>query len=204
MSLYNLRRYKNECQKINDNKLVFIPKLDSKNGKGKIKIMFINERPGPKTKGTDRVSFDNNDPSAKLFKHLFEKTFGLEYRQFIFITNAIIWVPDEEKSKNYPPTKKELRDEVNLKIIKDQIKNIKPKVIISLGNSALYSLKHIYKDSIQLKNYSLRKNIGDFIKDTSIPIYPVYHTSLLAQRTRKEIQQEKDWLKMKKEIKRFI
>ena len=85
----------------------------------------------------------------------------------------------QEKPRNYKPTKKELRGEVNLRVLKDQIKNIKPKVIVSLGNSALYSLKHIYKESTQLKTYSLKKNIGDLVKDTPIPIYPVYHTALL-------------------------
>lgn len=204
MSLYNLRKYKNECQKINGNRPVFIPKLDPKNGKGRIKIIFINERPGPKTKETEQVSFDNPDPSARLFKYLFKKTFGINYRKFIFITNAIIWVPDKVKPINYKPTKKELRDEGNLKILQDQIKRIKPKVIVSLGNSALYSLKHIYKESTELKKYSLKKNIGELIEDTSIPIYPVYHTALLARRTRKEIQQEKDWLKMRKQIKKCI
>jgi uracil-DNA glycosylase family 4 len=198
-----LRKYKNKCEKLNGGNPVFIPESDSKNSKGNIKIMFINERPGPKTKETDKVSFSNPDPTAKLFKYLFEKTFGLKFRRHIFITNSIIWVPEEEKSKNYKPTKKELRD--NLPILREQIKEIKPKLIISLGNSALYSLKHLYKgESKKLSRYTLKKNIGEEIGDTPIPIYPIYHTSSLAQKTRKKAQQESDWLEMNKRIRKFI
>jgi hypothetical protein len=47
-----LRKYKNACVKLNGGKPVFIPESDPKNGGGKIDIIFINERPGPKTRGT--------------------------------------------------------------------------------------------------------------------------------------------------------
>ncbi|MGC9602492.1 MAG: uracil-DNA glycosylase family protein [Minisyncoccia bacterium] len=190
-----LRKYKNACIKLNGGNPVFIPESDPKNGTGKINIMFINERPGPKTRGTDLVCFDNPDPTARLFKHLFEKTFGLEYRSHIFITNAVIWVPDEAKPRNYKPTNKELRD--SLPILKNQIETIKPKLIVSLGNSALYSLKRLYSESQKLKGYKLTNDIGKVITDTPISIYPAFHTSSLGQVTRNKKQQEKDWLKMR-------
>ena len=193
-----LSRYKNRCKRLNGNRPVFIPESDPKNGTAKIEILFVNERPGPKTRETGVVSFYNPDPSARLFKQLFEKTFGLKYRSHIFITNAVIWVPDEVRPRNHPPTRRQIRE--NAPILKDQIKKIKPKLIVPLGGSALYALKNLYSESESeaLRNYKLSRNIQDVIDDVPIPIYPVFHTSGLAQISRKKQQQKGDWLKIKK------
>lgn len=196
-----LNRYRKYCEELNNKKPVFIPELDPKNSTGVIEVLFINERPGPKTTGTKIVSFDNPDPSAKLFKELFEKVFGIEYRKNILITNAIIWVPDTNKPKNHEPKKKDLRDPTNLLILKDQIENVKPKIIVSLGESALYSLWHLYGRMFGLRKFVLKDVRGRLIKkNVPIPIYPVYHTSALAQRTRNKKQQLRDWTNLRKEI----
>jgi len=196
----SLSNYKDICKKLNGGNPVFIPEPDPKNAKEKADIMFINERPGPRTTETKIVSFDNPDGSARLFKHLFCRTFGEKYRRHIYITNAIIWVPDEGKSGNYTPTNHELGKEENLDILREQITQIKPRFIVSLGNCALYALKRLYSDKKfkDLRSYTLKERVGELIEDTPIPIYPVYHTAHLAQGTRSQKQQEKDWMKMKK------
>ncbi|MFA6251685.1 MAG: uracil-DNA glycosylase family protein [Candidatus Paceibacterota bacterium] len=189
-------KYRKQCEKCNRNKKVIIPSNDLKNGipgKNRIKILFINERPGPKA---EIVSFENCDPSAKLFKHLFIKTFGINFRKYIFITNAIIWVPTG-KRRNYAPLQKELAQKNNLSILKKQIKLANPELIVPLGNSALYSIKKTYPESKTLRKYKLKNNIGTPIKDCSINIFPVYHTSGLAQKTRNKKQQEQDWIKLR-------
>lgn len=78
-----------------------------------------------------------------------------------------------------------------------QIQALKPKLIVSLGNVALKSLKLYFKDSVSLKKFSLKENVGDTIKDTTPWIYPLYHTSKRAQMTRSVEEQKRDWLKIK-------
>jgi len=180
---------------------VHIPKPDIKNGiPGKnILLMFINERPGRIGPGqTDSISFENPDPTAHRFRRLFG-AFGIS-RKRIFITNACIYYPTHEKYRDKPPDKKEINFSKDILI--DQIKRVKPKIIVTLGNTALYTLKKIYPRSLQLKNYQLKNNIGKLISDNKPIIYPLYHTSNRAERTRPEKKQRKDWGKLKTFIKK--
>ena len=195
-------RYRDQCEKCNNGNAVVIPANDPDNGQygDKIDILFINERPGRIGPGeTGIVSFDNPDPTAQRCKRLFTKTFSLEYRKNIFITNACLWYPDDLNYIDKPPTTQELT--CSTPTLKDQIEEIKPSLIISLGNTALKALKIIYPKSNQLMGYTLQGNIGELISDTYPIIYPVYHTSNRAKITRSEEQQKKDWGKIPKLIK---
>jgi hypothetical protein len=56
--------------------------------------MFINERPGRIGPGkSNKISFDNDDPTANWFKELFAMT-GLDRRE-IFMTNACLYYPQD-------------------------------------------------------------------------------------------------------------
>jgi len=155
--------------------------------------MFINERPGWKGAGaSDRISPDNDDPTARHFKECFGQ---LEFSWGeVFSTNACICYADREGLRNKIPTTDEI---LNCHYwLEKQIEALRPKLIVPLGNVALKSLKLYFKDSIQLKKFSLRENVGNVIKDTSPWIYPLYHTSLRARLTRNAEVQKQDWLKI--------
>lgn len=190
-------KYKDDCKKAFGS--VHIPKLDSKNGiPGKnIMVMFVNERPGRVGTGkSDLISYQNQDQTAYRFKRLFEKVLGIS-RKKIIITNACIFYPLRKNYRDRPLNKKEWDFSINN--LKDQIKRINPKVIVPLGNTALYALKNVYLDSQQLKKFKLKTNIGKQIIDP-MPLFPLYHTSSRAVTTRSEKRQEKDWLRLKRFI----
>lgn len=188
--------YEKDCIEFNHGP-IHIPKPDSKNGiPGKnITLMFINERPGRIGPGqTDIISFCNPDPSARWFKYLFN-TLGVD-RKKVFITNACIYYPIDKNYLDKPPSKKEIK--FSAPILLDQIKRVKPKIIVSLGNAALFALKIIFPNSEQLKHFRLKYKVGNPIVDTKPYIFPLYHTSARARIFRKEKDQKRDWASLRK------
>ena len=81
-------------------------------------------------------------------------------------------------------------------MLKDQIQCIRPQLIVTLGNIALRTLRYAFPESRQLKQFRLKRSIGSLITDTTLAIYPVYHTSVRARATRKKEQQAADWQKI--------
>jgi len=172
-----------------------VPLFDPKNGTKNVKIMFVNERPGRIGTGqSGYVSFDNNDKTANLFKDCFEQL-SLDRTQ-IFITNACICYPDLKEYRDKKPSAKELKNCSHY--LKKQVAATNPKLIVTLGMSALNAMKYLFPESKEIRNYkTFKKDIGTVIKDTSPWIYPVYHTSPRVQNSlRKPEQQKKDWLKI--------
>ena len=197
MEEYKIESIFNEaqvCKKCYGDIPIRVPRPDSRFGKAEIKVMFINERPGWKGAGaSDRISPDNNDPTARQFKECFEQL-GLSWHE-IFSTNACICYADQEDLKNKVPSAAEISN--CLFWLEKQIQALNPKLIISLGNIALKSLKLYFKDSVSLKKFSLKENVGDTIKDTVPWVYPLYHTSKRAQMARSVEEQKRGWLKVK-------
>ena len=180
---------------------IYVPYPDPKNGKENTKIMFINERPGRIGTGeSGYVSFDNDDPSAKHFKECFE-LLSLS-RKNIFITNACICHPKQERYTDAVPNIEEIKNCHYW--LEKQIKAVNPKLIVTIGNIPLKSLKLYFRGSEQLKEFTLKKDIGKVIKDTNPWIYPLYHTSLRARQTRNTEQQKDDWFKIKGILKEFL
>lgn len=188
-------KYKESCKRFN-NGPIHIPKIDLKNGipGNDIILMFINERPGRIGPGkSDLVSFENQDPTARRFKRLFN-ILNID-RKKIFITNACIYYPLETSYTDTPPTQKEIN--FSAPILDDQINRINPKIIIPLGNTALRTLKLIIPE---LKKTKLQTSVAKPIKGRGISIFPLYHTSNRAAITHNEEKQIKDW----QELESFI
>lgn len=181
---------------------IYVPRPDPKNGKEKIDILFVNERPGRiGTTKSGYVSFDNDDPTAKQFKELF-KLLKIS-REKIFITNACLWIPHDSDYRDTPPSISELKE--GDVWFKEQLTLLEPKLIIAVGKSALRALKVIFPDSKQLKKYTLKKDIGELIRDTNPLIYPVYHTAARVRNSglRTKLQQQDDWLKINEILSSF-
>jgi uracil-DNA glycosylase family 4 len=184
-------QYRAECEACNGGKPVCIPEPDTKNGFQGSAVMFINERPGRIGSGkSNKMSFENEDPTANWFKELFAMT-GLDRRE-IFITNARIYYPQGDPGyKDRPPTLREIA--CSAPILKSQIEAIRPRLLVSMGNTALAILRLVFPESQQLRRFVLKRDIGTVIADTPMSIYLLYHTSRRAQVTRNREMQKKDW-----------
>jgi len=170
-----------------------VPLPDEKNGGRGASIVFINERPGRKGAGkSDKISFDNEDPTARFFKELFS-TIDIS-RKDIFITNAVLCYPSAEWYVDTAPHRKQIMN--CLSFLERQIKVVDPRLIVTLGATALKAVKYLFSSSVQLKHFRLRDNIGGVITDVTPAIYPLYHTSLKARVTRSGRKQREDWVKI--------
>jgi uracil-DNA glycosylase family 4 len=201
MEIIDLFNEARQCKRCYGERPIFVPCPDPKNGFKNVKIMFINERPGRIGTGeSGYVSFDNNDPTARQFKKNFQ-LLGIS-RKNIFITNACICHPKNDKYVDTSPTTEQLKNCHYW--LKEQIGLVNPEIIVTIGNIALKSLKLLFSDSKQLKHFILKRDVGKVIKDTQPWIYPLYHTSRRARLARNAEQQEKDWLKIKDILKKLV
>jgi uracil-DNA glycosylase family 4 len=186
------------CTRCYGNTLLHVPLPDEKNGGIHAKILFLVERPGRVGTGkSGRISFENEDPTAKFFRDLF---FSISInRRNIFITNAVLCHPIVMEYKDTPASIKELKN--CLYFLERQIMTIRPKLIITLGTKPLQAIKYLYPHRITLKEFKLKRNIGEVIIDELPYIYPLYHTSLRARLTRTADQQREDWSEIPKILK---
>jgi len=200
MGIIELFKEAKNCKLCYGDTPIYVPLPDPKNGKNNLDIMFVNERPGRIGTGDSGfVSINNNDPSAKHFKECFLES-GLNLKKF-YSTNTCLCYPKFEGYRDNHPSTKEIK---NCHFwLKKQIEIVKPKLIITMGNIALKSMRLLFSESQQLKKFKLKENIGGVITDTKPWIYPLYHTSLRARLTRNAEQQKKDWMKIKKIIEKI-
>jgi len=186
------------CTRCYGNTPLHVPLPDEKNGGINAKILFLVERPGRVGTGkSGRISFENEDPTAKFFRDLF---FSIDIdRRDIFITNVVLCHPIIVGYKDTPASSRELKN--CLYFLERQIKIIRPKLIITLGIKPLQAIKYLYPHRTTLKKFELKNNIGEAITDELPFIYPLYHTSLRARLTRTENQQKEDWSKISRILK---
>jgi DNA polymerase len=186
-------KYREQCQAANGGRPIVIPKPDNQNGSVGAKILFLNERPGRIGPGkSGRISFENDDPTARWFRELCSLT-GIN-RKEIFITNACLYYPNDPRYKDKPPTARELK--CGAPVLQDQIDRIRPQLIVTMGNTALKALRYIFPQSQQLRRFRLKRDIGALISDTTPVVYPLYHTSSRARVTRSKKAQLADWKKI--------
>ncbi len=157
--------------------------LSEKNGNIDSKVVFIGEAPG--RLGADRTGIPfHGDQTGKNFERLIQ--FAGLTRQQIFITNAVLCNPRDEKGNNSTPNKEEVRNcSIYLSMLIDIIK---PEIIVSLGQCALRSL-----DVIEEHNIELRKNVRKPVKWDKYMIMPMYHPSPRASINRSIENQKGDF-----------
>jgi len=157
--------------------------LSGKNGDIHSKVIFIGEAPG--RLGADRTGIPfYGDQAGQNFERLLQFT-GLT-RQQVFITNAVLCNPRDEKGNNSPPNKEEVRNcSLHLSILIDIIE---PEVIVPLGQCALRSL-HI----IQAHQIELRQNVRKPAKWGKYTVVPMYHPGPRAAIHRSVNDQKEDF-----------
>src|SRR4030042_150769 len=122
------------CRKMPDR----IKILSENNGPLNAKVIFIGEAPG--RLGADRTLIPfYGDQTGKNFERLISAIGFL--REDVFITNAVLCNPRDEKGNNRSPTFEELQNcSLNLSLVIDIIK---PEFIVTLGQYALKALNII-------------------------------------------------------------
>ncbi|MGD0779633.1 MAG: uracil-DNA glycosylase [Dehalococcoidales bacterium] len=141
--------------------------LSEKNGNIHSRVIFIGEAPG--RLGADRTGIPfYGDQAGKNFERLLQFA-GLK-REQVFITNAVLCNPRNEKGKNTAPTKKEILNcSIHLSILIDIIR---PEFIVPLGRYALNSL-----NIIEAHNIELRQDVRKLVKWGNYTVIPMYHPS---------------------------
>ncbi len=180
---------------------IFVPTPAKEFGRKKVKILFVNERPGYKgTIKSGRVDPNNNDPTAKRFRMLFEQLNVC--KQKIFSTNACLCYPCENYTKNKTPSAKQVKN--CSEWLKKQVNILAPKLIVTLGNWGRKALCYCLEKSEtlnELKKFRLSANIGRDFKSDKFVVYPLYHTSPRTLGRRNNEKQKKDWIKIKEILK---
>ena len=171
---------------LHKNKQNYVP------GEGKLKpdIMFIGEGPGEEE---DKSGIPFVGPAGKLLEKLISRM-GYS-REEVFIGNVVKCRP----LGNRNPDKEEIQ--ACLPYLWEQIKIIKPKVIVCLGRVALNNMFG--------ENYSIMRKRGQLFRFKNIPLIPTFHPSyILHQKTKQAISKAKwqvwsDMQKVLQTLKKF-
>jgi uracil-DNA glycosylase family 4 len=157
--------------------------LSEKNGNIDSKVVFIGEAPG--RLGADRTGIPfYGDQAGQNFERLLQ--FAGLTRQQVFITNAVLCNPRDEKGNNSAPNKEEVRNcSLHLSILIDIIE---PEVIVPLGQCALRSL-HI----IEAHQIELRQDVRKPAKWGKYTVVPMYHPGPRAAIYRNIADQKRDF-----------
>ena len=138
--------------------------LGHASGSTEAKLMFIGEAPGRLGADASAIPFHGDKAGSnfeKLLRHV-----GLS-RYDLFITNAALCNPKDERGNNATPTDAELRN--CSKWLKQQIELVDPEIVVTLGARSLAALNLIEPHSLQL-NSDVR-SISNWFDRKLIPLY---------------------------------
>jgi uracil-DNA glycosylase family 4 len=150
-------------------------------GNLKAEIMFIGEAPGRLGADNSGIPF-HGDQAGHNFENLLE--FAKLDRNNIYVTNAVLCNPKDEKGNNATPVSKEITNCNNF--LKRQIDLVDPKIIVTLGAKSLLALNEIEKHNLNLKDSTRSSN--NWYNRILIPCYhpgqrAMIHRSMANQRS---------------------
>jgi uracil-DNA glycosylase family 4 len=146
-------------------------------------VMFIGEAPGRLGADASAIPF-HGDKSGHNFEDLLALV-GLT-RYDIFVTNSVLCNPRDDRGNNSTPSPLEIEN--CSKFLKTQIEIINPKLIVTLGATALKALSTIEIHSLTLRN-DVRKLTSWFGRS----VIPLYHPGQRAMIHRKFVDQLEDY-----------
>lgn len=160
--------------------------LGQGNGNLNAKIMFIAEAPGRKGADVSKVPLCG-DQTGRNFDALLEHC-GLR-RDEVFITNAVLCNPRDEKDRNATPTQLEQEEcSVHLRTI---LEIVQPEIVVTLGRVALNALK-----IIEMHSATLAQHTGQRIAWNGRWLIPLYHPGPRARLHRPLLDQQKDFTRL--------
>lgn len=138
--------------------------LTDANGNPNSKILFIGEAPGRLGAERTVVPF-HGDAAGENFDRLLRLAgFG---RREIFVTNAVLCNPTDDRGNNRPPSTLNLKNCATL--LERQIRTINPDIVVTLGAKALLALNYISEHGLQISSSVRTKN--DWFGRILIPLY---------------------------------
>lgn len=142
-------------------------------GAEQAEIMLIGEAPGAKEDEEGRPFCGD---SGELLDNIF-KSIGFSRDKNLYITNSVFWRPPA----NRRPTEEEIN--ICLPFLEKQISLVKPKILVLVGSTAVYSVMNLEISEIKGKFLTYKnKYMLEEIKVTAI-FHPAY---LLRQPSRKK------------------
>lgn len=145
--------------------------LSAANGNQQAAALFIAEAPG--RLGGDRSGIPLlQDQTGRNFTALLQAA-GLT-REEIFITNAVLCNPRDERGRNAPPTTREIHN--CSAHLRQTIELISPRCVVALGQVALKSLHLIAPHEVKLA-----RDVGRPIEWHGRWLIPLYHPGPRAQ-----------------------
>lgn len=174
--------YCNLCERLCSRKKV----LSKYNGNLNSKVLFIAEAPGRLGAECTGIPL-YGDKTGENFDLLLN-SIGWD-RNDIFITNAILCNPQDDKGNNATPNKVEI---LNCNYYLEMtIKLIEPDIIVTLGATALNALKLIYDHKFTLKDH-----VGECLQWGDKKLMPLYHTGPRALVHRSRAKQRADFISL--------
>ena len=141
------------------------------------KIVFVGEAPGPDEEREDKTMSAH---SEKLLNQIL-RTLGIN-KKGVYLTNVLKYNPTGKKI----PTSKEIRSYVPF--LKEEIKTISPKVVVTLGNMALTGI------GLRQPLYNIHGRTFNF---GSYELVPTFHPKEAASNPQIKAQMETDLAKVK-------
>lgn len=155
--------------------------------------MFIGEAPGRLGADNSGIPF-HGDKSGHNFEELLD--FAKLDRSGIFVTNAVLCNPRDEQGNNSTPTKIEVQNCANH--LAEQIRIINPKIVVTLGATALESTRFTSPHSLVLRDNVRTAN--DWFNRILIPLY---HPGQRAMLHRSFANQRSDYQFVAEQLKRI-
>ena len=155
--------------------------------------MFIGEAPGRRGADGSGIPF-HGDRAGHNFESLISQV-GLD-RNNIFVTNAVLCNPKDDKGNNAPPNKTEIKNCSDY--LRQQIELLDPKIVVTLGGTALNATA-----SIEPHYLSLRENVRSAHKWFKRLLIPAYHPGQRAMIHRSFPNQLSDYQFIAEQLNRF-
>jgi DNA polymerase len=172
----------NKCKRMCNRKKV----LSENNGNINSKVMFIAEAPG--RLGAEQTGIPlYGDKTGKNFEKLLSNI-GWK-REDVFITNAVLCNPQNEKGNNSTPTDEEIEN--CSEYLRKTIELVNPEFIVTLGINALETLKYLERH-----NYILKKCVTKKLSWNGRYVFPLYHPSPKGMLSRRFEEQVTDFRKL--------
>ncbi len=177
------------CSRMNNSARI----LGLSSGTLEAKVMFIGEAPGRLGADATEMPF-HGDRAGDNFEELLDCV-GIS-RAELFITNAVLCNPKDDKGNNATPNTEEVRNCSSF--LKEQIDLVDPYIVVTLGSSALKATSYIQSHDLTLQKAVQTKNTW-----YGRLLIPFYHPGQRAMLHRSFANQRSDYQFLLEEIRRF-
>ena len=156
-------------------------------------VMFIGEAPGRLGADDTRIPF-HGDMTGYNFERLLD--FAGIRRHDIYVTNAVLCNPRDERGNNATPSEQEVKNCSTF--LKAQVDLINPPIIVTLGASALRALA-----KIEPHDCELRKSVRTVNSWYGRKLIPLYHPGQRAMLHRNFMNQRSDYHFLVSQVKKL-